>query len=48
MIKHDGLTLVAYKCAASHDPEPMHPMYVTIFKRRVCLYHSDQQWPLQG
>lgn len=38
MIKGYGLTLVTYNHAAGHDLEPMHPVYVTIFKKRVCVY----------
>ena len=41
-LKHYGLTLVLYKCAASHDLEPMYLIYGTIFKKRVCLCLSVQ------
>ena len=47
-LKCYGLTLVTYKRAASNDLEPMHLIYVTIFKKRVCVYLLDQLWPLQG
>ena len=41
----NGLTLVTYKHAVSHDLEPMNPIYVIIFKKRIGLYLSDQPGP---
>lgn len=34
----NGLTLVTYECAASHELEPIYaPDNVTIVKKRVCI-----------
>lgn len=46
--KHHGLTLVTYAQQAISLIESMYLTYITMFKKRVCLYLSDQPQPLQG
>ena len=35
--------LVTYKCAASHDLEPMDSIYVKILKKRVCMSQINHE-----
>ena len=40
--------MLSHNVQASRDHEPMHLIYVTIFKKWVCLYLSDWLWLLLG